>query len=313
MQKSKSIKKLQATADTLKAHLIHCGLCPRECAVNRTKGEAGYCKAPANAIAYTAFKHRGEEPGISARGGSGTIFFSGCTLRCGYCQNYKFSHTLNGTPFDDNELAKLILKLEHCGADNINLVTPTHFLPQIAAACAIAFKNGLKLPVVYNTSGFEKPDIIKTIEPLVDIYLTDIKYIDNETAQKYSNAAQYPQYALAGAKAMYQQQPKVIIRKGKITHGLIIRHLVLPGQLCASKNILRWIKDNTPGAKTSIMFQYQPYHNAQKHPEINRKVDQNEYEEICNYIEDLELDGWVQELEPQENLAGTHFKPGIHI
>ena len=153
---------------------------------------------------------------------------------------------------DNEELAQLVLKLQENGADNINLVTPTHFLPQIVSALIIAMKNGFNIPIVYNTSGFEKSETIEIIEPLVDIYLTDIKYIDKASAQKYSSAPEYPEYSLNAASAMHRQRPRITLRNNKIKRGLIIRHLVLPGQIENSKKILRWIKDNTPGANTSI-------------------------------------------------------------
>ena len=311
MPNDKRIKKIEEVCDTLKSSLAHCNICPRECGVNRIEGITGCCNAPLKSVVYTALKHGGEEPGISAKGGSGTIFFSGCNLRCVYCQNYKFSHALTGTCLCDKELAQLMLKLRQSGADNINLVTPTHFLPQIAAALVIALKNGLDIPVIYNTSGFEKPETIEIIESLVDIYLTDIKYIDTASAQRYSNAPEYPEYSLKAAAVMHRQRPRLIVKDNKITRGLIIRHLILPGQTENSKRILRWIKENAPGAKTSIMFQYQPYGGAKKYPEINRRVGRSEYRQICRFAQDIGIEGWTQDLNPQESLAGTHLKPGF--
>jgi putative pyruvate formate lyase activating enzyme len=311
MQNNQRIKKISALCDKLNKRLEHCDICPRECHINRCNGKIGYCKAPLKSVVYTAFKHHGEEPGISAKNGSGTIFFSGCNLRCTYCQNHRFSHTPKGTTLGDEKLAQLILKLQESGADNINLVTPTHFLPQITAAVIIALTNGLNIPIIYNTSGFEKPEITKMIEPLVDVYLTDIKYMDQEAAQKYSNASEYPEYALKTAGEMYRQKPRLITKNGKITKGLIIRHLILPNQIENSKKIMRWIKEKTPNAMASIMFQYQPYSNAIKYPEINRPVNQSEYRQICLFAEKIQLNGWIQGFTPQENLAGIHFKAGF--
>lgn len=212
-QNSRRITKVSAIHDNLFTRLAHCDICPRECGVNRLKGQTGYCKTKLKSVVYTAFKHHGEEPGISIDQGSGTIFFSGCNLRCSYCQNHKFSHSPKGTLFDETELAQLMLKMQQSGAANINLVTPTHFLPQIAGAVSIALSKGLNLPIIYNTSGFEKPAVIEMLEPMVDIYLTDIKYIEGITAKKYSNAPEYPEYALNATLEMYRQKPKLIIKK----------------------------------------------------------------------------------------------------
>jgi len=311
MQNKLRIKKIEALCDKLTKRLERCDICPRDCRANRRNGQIGYCRALEKSVVYTAFKHHGEEPGISAKGGSGTIFFSGCNLRCVYCQNHKFSHSLEGTPLNNEELAQLILKLQKSGSDNINLVTPTHFLPQIAAAIAGALRHGLTIPIVYNSSGFEKPEIIAMIEPLVDIYLSDIKYIDTAAAQKYSNAPEYPEYSLNAAAIMYRQRPRVITKDGVMTKGLIIRHLVLPEQIENSKKVLRWIKNNTPGAMASVMFQYQPYSRANEYPEINRAVNRTEYRQIYRFAQEIEINGWIQDFTPQEKLAGAHFKPGF--
>lgn len=250
-------------------------------------------------IVYTSFLHHGEEPVISKEEGSGTIFFSGCNLKCVYCQNYKFSHTNEGRMLSGAELAKTMLNLQAQKAVNINLVTPTHFLPQILNALSIAQKDGLNIPIVYNTSGYEKKDIIEELDGIIDIYLTDIKYMNSETAKEYSNAPDYPQACRESVKEMYKQ----------IKETLIIRHLVLPNYIEESKQILSWIKENTPKARVSLMFQYQPYFKASSCPKINRPVNRAEYAQIKAYIEDLALDGWVQDFNPREELAGPYFEP----
>ena len=278
--------------------LENCDLCPRECGVNRLNNEKGYCGGGRDLVVYTAFLHQGEEPPISAGNGSGTIFFSGCSLRCVYCQNYKFSHSNQGKILTENGLAKLALKLQNQGAHNINLVTPTHFLPQILKGLELASSLGLKIPIVYNTSGYEKEEIISLLEGLVDIYLVDFKYIRPETAAKYSQASDYPKVCKSSIKEMYRQKKE-----------LIIRHLVLPGYIDESKEILTWIKEHTPEAKLSLMFQYQPYFKAKDFLKISRRVNKDEYEQIKSFLGSLDLGGWQQELNCQEDLAGKYFLP----
>jgi putative pyruvate formate lyase activating enzyme len=282
----------------LEQRLENCDLCPRECGVNRLKNEKGYCGGGRDPRVYTAFLHQGEEPPISSERGSGTIFFSGCSLRCVYCQNYKFSHFSKGKVLNENDLAKLALKLQNQGAHNINLVTPTHFLPQILKSLELASSLGLKIPIVYNTSGYEKEEIISLLEGHVDIYLADFKYIRPETAAKYSQAPDYPKVCTGSIKEMCRQKKE-----------LIIRHLVLPGYIDESKEILTWIKEQAPEAKLSLMFQYQPYFKAKEFPEINRRVSVSEYRQIKDFLGSLDLGGWQQELNCQEDLAGKYFQP----
>lgn len=261
---------------------------------------------------YTAFLHKGEEPGISGRNGSGTIFFSGCNLKCLYCQNYKFSHHLEGRIITEEELAHIMLALEAKGAHNINLVTPTHFLPQILKSLLLALKKGLSLPIVYNTSGYEKPEIIELIKDVIDIFLPDMKYHKPAAAEKYSHALDYPTYNQESIKVIYRYKKETTLWEGGLLKGgLVIRHLVLPNQVEEAIKILNWIKEYTPKALVSIMFQYQPYFKANLYPDLKRMVKEKEYEEVVGALNDIELKGWVQDLSPQEELAGVHFLPAL--
>jgi putative pyruvate formate lyase activating enzyme len=309
----KNIKEIVNIAKELMARLSCCDICPRNCQIDRTKNQIGYCGGSMETTAYTAFKHQGEEPGISGKGGSGTIFFSGCNLRCVYCQNYRFSHTITGTNISATQLSKIMLNLEKTGADNINLVTPTHYLPQIITAVAEALINdGLDLPIVYNTSGYEKQEIITLLAPIIDIYLTDFRYADNKLALELSNASDYPQHATNSITQMYHQQKNAIYNKnGLLKSALIIRHLVLPNCLENTHQVLKWINQNTPEALVSVMFQYQPYHDAKNIPRINRPVNQREYNKVHQMVDDLEINGWVQDLNNFDQLAGAYFKPQL--
>ena len=306
-QKAKLCK---SVAKSLKKRLSSCDICPRNCAVNRLEGKKGYCGAAKDMMVYSAFRHHGEEPGISGREGSGTIFFSGCNLKCVYCQNYKFSHTIAGKKTSEADLAKIMLNLQKEGAHNINLVTPTHFLPQIVATLAIAFNNGLNIPIVYNTSGYEKEEIIKQLAGIVDIYLTDLKYMETSLAKQYSNAPEYPAFASRSLQEMNRQVKPLIIEK-LLKKGVIVRHLVLPNYIPESKNLLSWIKKNTPEALVSVMFQYQPYFKAYLYPQINRPIKYSEYQEIKKFVEEIKIEGWVQGHTPQEDMAGPYFEPNI--
>jgi putative pyruvate formate lyase activating enzyme len=340
-------KKYRLTAE--RAKLLHeawrnCSLCPRECRVNRPEGQTGYCGAGSDPVICTAFLHHGEEPGISGRGGSGTIFFSGCNLKCVYCQNHRFSHsieenqalaeaaggspeqrprrgrgavkeagrsgdahTFEGERVTIRELANIMLSLQAKGAENINLVTPTHFLPPVMEALSIALREGLKLPLVYNTSGYEEAETIEILDGIVDIYLADLRYVTPPAAERYSNAPDYPEVNRGALRSMYRQ--KVTRWEGDLLkEGLVVRHLVLPGYAEESKKALAWVQENIPGAVISLMSQYRPYFKASLYPEINRRVNAVEYRQVRDCLENLRLEGWTQELSSEERLAGVHFK-----
>jgi len=310
METEEKIKLLEKKSKKLVQRLKKCDICPRNCNINRLENNTGYCQAGKDIIVYSAFLHRGEEPVISANAGSGTIFFSGCNLKCIYCQNYKFSHSQDGEVLSSADLSRVMLDLQSKDAENINLVTPSHYLPQILEALLIATKKGLDIPIVYNCSGYEKPEIIAELDGIIDIYLSDLKYLSTEPAKRYSKASNYPIFAQKSLLQMHRQV-KPLMDQNTLKKGLIIRHLVLPGYIQESKAILLWIKKNTPKALVSVMFQYQPYFKAYTYPEINRSINQSEYNQIKEFVEELRLEGWVQDLNPREDLAGVHFKKDI--
>jgi len=307
----KRAKLAKRSAGRLWKRLSSCDICPRDCRVNRLKGKKGYCGTDKDMVVYSAFLHLGEEPGISGQRGSGTIFFSGCNLKCIYCQNYKFSHTVAGKKVSGIDLAKIVLGLQKEGAHNINLVTPTHFVPQILDTLALAFKNGLNIPIIYNTSGYEKDEIVKCLEGIVDVYLTDLKYMEASLAKQYSKAPEYPAFASGSLLEMNRQVGQPLTSENLLKKGVVIRHLVLPNHINESKRLLSWIKENTPKALVSVMFQYQPYFRAYLHPQINRSINYQEYLEIKNFVEELGLGGWVQDHNPKESMAGHYFEPNI--
>jgi len=303
---------LEKIQDSLWKRLEKCSLCPRNCNVNRLKGQRGICGTDKELVVYSAFIHRGEEPPISGENGSGTIFFSGCSLRCIYCQNHKFSHKISGYTITHQELAEIMLRLQDKKAHNINLVTPTHLLPLITAALIKAFKKGLVIPIVYNTSGYETTEIIKILEHIVDIYLTDAKYIMPNTAYRLSNAMDYPRINHEAIMEMYSQRKNSHLNGGIMEKGMIIRHLVIPNHIEESKQILLWLKKYTPSSYISIMSQYQPYHKAYIYPEIKRRLTKNEYYAIKDFIDKIGIEkGWLQEFDTNNELAGIHITPGL--
>lgn len=301
------IKLIKKGIKKLGPRLKACDICPRNCKVDRPNGKTGYCKMGEMMVIYTAFLHGGEEPAISGGNGSGTIFFSGCNLGCIYCQNYKFSRLFKGSLKTCEEVASIMLKLQEKKAHNINLVTPTHFLPQILKSLDIAISNGLNIPIVYNTSGYEKKEVIAELSGIVDIYLPDMKYISEELADECSNAANYNSYNKEALLEMYRQKKKALYMGDILTSGLIIRHLVIPGHVQDTAMILSWIKENIPDCLTSIMFQYRPYYKATLNPQINRTINLDEYNQVKKLAQNLSLSGWVQDLSPKEDMAGVYF------
>lgn len=307
------LKAIEKALNFLAPRLKACDICPRQCRVNRLNGGVGYCKAGKDIVVYTSFLHGGEEPAISGNDGSGTIFFSGCNLGCIYCQNHKFSHALKGNILTNEETADMMLKLQREEAHNINLVTPTHFLPQILEALHIAVLKGLNIPIVYNTSGYEKKEIIELLDGIVDIYLPDMKYMSEELARECSLAADYSFYNKEALLEMYRQKSTPFYDEDILTQGLVVRHLVIPGHVEETFSILSWIKENMPGCLTSVMFQYQPYYEAKKSPHLNRAINPEEYTQVKDFVQNLGLAGWIQDLTPKEDMAGVYFSQDIKL
>ena len=282
--------------------LSACNLCPHDCGVNRIKGERGICGAGLKPKIASANIHRGEEPPISGTQGSGAVFFSGCSLKCVFCQNFPISHFGNGKEITTKELAARMLKLQKQRVHNINFVTPTHYLPQILAALLLAIPQGFTLPIIWNTSGYEKVDALQLLKGVVSIYLPDMKYSDDNQAYLLSGAPNYCMINRAAVTEMLRQVGHLRMNEEKIaTGGLVVRHLVLPDGKSGSQETLHWIAENL-GQETNIalMSQYFPAHKATEVIGLNRPVNHEEYDAAVETLEKTGLDnGWVQELDEQ--------------
>lgn len=266
--------------------LTSCTLCPRRCSVDRTAGERGFCGAGDNIKIARAALHMWEEPCISGTRGSGTVFFSACNMKCIYCQNYEISSQNCGREISEEKLAQIFLSLEREGAHNINLVTPTHYVPAIISALDIAKKNGLCIPVVYNCGGYECEETIELLKGYVDIYIPDIKYYSDKYALEYSGAPRYFETAMKAVSAMVSQVGATDIgTDGILKKGVIIRHLMLPGLLFDTKKIVDAVSD-TFGDKVllSIMSQYTPMPNVYSHPKLCKKINPEHYNAMIDYI-----------------------------
>ena len=290
--------------------LNSCTICPHNCKINRNNGQIGRCRSGDKVKIALASVHNYEEPCISGKNGSGTIFFSNCNLSCIYCQNYKISQLGKGYELSVEELANIMLKQQEKGVNNINLVTPTMYVYQIIEAIKIARKRGLKIPIIYNTNGYENVKTIQDLNGYVDIYLPDLKYYSNEISKKYSKIDNYFKYATEAIKEMYKQVGSPIFDENRIIKkGLIIRHLVLPNHLQNSKHILKWIKENMPeDTYVSVMAQYFPTYKAKEDNLINRKLNKKEYREIEEFLYTLNLEnGYMQELGEHEEEYVPNF------
>ena len=280
-----------------------CEVCPHKCKVNRLQGNIGRCHSGKNVKIALASVHNFEEPCISGKNGSGTIFFSNCNMNCIYCQNYEISQLGKGKEISIEELANIFIKQQEKGVENINLVTPTSYTIQIIKAIEIAKNKGLKIPIVYNTNGYENVENIKRLKGYIDIYLPDLKYFYNELGNKYSKVNNYFEIASEAILEMYKQVGKPIINsQGIMERGVIIRHLVLPNMIENSEKILKWIKDNLDDkVYVSIMAQYFPTYLAKDDKKINRKLTKEEFKEIEKYIEKIDIEqGFIQELGEHE-------------
>ncbi len=276
--------------------LTACTLCPRECKVNRFH-KTGYCGMPAAVYVARAALHLWEEPCITGAKGSGTVFFTGCTLRCVFCQNHNIANGSIGKEITTEHLSEILLSLQEKGAANINLVTPTHYVPQIIYALTLAKKNGLTIPVVYNTSGYEKVSTLKLLDGLVDVYLPDFKYMEENLGLRYSNAKDYPGIAKEAIKEMIRQVGTPVFEQDRIKRGVILRHLVLPGHRTDSKNILKFLYETYHDSiYVSIMNQFTPLAGLTNYPEINRKVTKREYNDVVDFAIELGITkAYIQE------------------
>ncbi|MDO4313734.1 MAG: radical SAM protein [Eubacteriales bacterium] len=289
-------------------------LCPRKCGVDREHGERGICRETDRVRLARAALHMWEEPCISGEEGSGTVFFTGCNLRCVYCQNYALSRSERGKEISEERLAEIFLELQEKKANNINLVTPTHYISQIIRALDTAKRQGLRLPVVYNSSGYERVESLRRLEGYVDIYLPDFKYWTLGSASRYSMAADYPQAARAAVAEMVRQtgDPE-FDERGMMRKGVIVRHLLLPGCVEEGKAIVRYLYQTYGNAiYMSLMNQYTPLDTLDTgaYPELNRKVTEEEYDALVDYAIELGVEnGFIQEGET----AGESFIPSFEM
>lgn len=283
--------------DQQKAALAHCNVCPRHCNIDRTKGQTGFCHGAALPKVALVSAHFWEEPPISGTKGSGTVFFSHCNLRCAFCQNYDISENGFGKEISIERLSEIFMEQQDKGVHNINLVSPTHFIPQIATALRIAKGDGLKIPVVYNSNGYESLEGLRLLEGLIDVYLPDFKYWDEAIAREYSSAPSYPQIASRAILEMRRQVPKDIFNaNGIMQKGLILRHLVLPSNYRDSYKILDWIKESL-GEETyvSLLSQYTPMHRAKTIKNLSRRLTTFEYEKVTEYFLNIGMkNGFMQ-------------------
>lgn len=284
-----------------------CTLCPRKCGADRNNS-AGFCGCGTNIKAAKSQLHFWEEPCISGENGSGAVFLSGCTLRCVFCQNYEISTNSRGREISAERLSEIFLELQSKGAHNINLVNPTHYVPQIIDALDRA-KPELKIPVVYNCGGYERTETLKMLEGYIDIYLPDFKYISSEISQKYSAAADYARYAEEAVKEMHRQQTELVWNGNMLEKGLIIRHLVLPGCRHDSIAVTDKIHEILPDGSYlfSLMSQYTPIENCRSYPEINRRVTTFEYKSVLKRVQELGINGFSQERTSAESSYTPDF------
>jgi putative pyruvate formate lyase activating enzyme len=288
-----------------------CELCPRRCGVDRFAGERGFCGAPGEPVVSSVFPHHGEEPPLSGSRGSGTVFFTYCTLKCLYCQNFELSHRAEGAPLPPEALAAKMLGLQAKGCHNINLVTAGHFLPWVLRAIREAARGGLTVPIVYNCGGYELTDSLALLAGIVDIYLPDMKYGDDETAARYSGAADYVAVNRAAVREMFRQVgPLRTDDDGIAFAGLCIRHLVLPGGNAGTSKILDFLQSafDPQDLSISLMAQYRPLYRAAEYPEINRLVAFDEYEALRRGFIDAGFQGFYQEIAALDDSFVIDFK-----
>jgi len=299
---------LERRVRRLEARLARCDICPRECGVNRLAAETGFCRSGRLPIVSSYCDHHGEEPAISGNRGSGTVFFGNCNLRCVYCQNYQISQSPDaqrGREMDCRILAeKMVYLQDELGCHNINLVSPSHFVPQIVRAVFEAVPLGLKVPLVYNTNAYDSVDTLRELDGVVDIYLPDIKYSSNVLAMKYSQARGYVGYARSAIKEMHRQVGDLVVDdRGVAQRGVIVRHLILPNDIAGSEESLTWLAREVSRTITvSIMAQYYPCFRAPRVPLLSRKISAAEYLRVVKLVGELGLEnGWIQGFESPEN------------
>lgn len=289
--------------------LVSCRLCPRACGINRLAGEIGNCGAGARPKVALACLHQWEEPCLTGKNGAGTVFFSYCNLHCIFCQNKEISQFGEGKEITVKRLAEIFIEQQMRGAASLDLVTPTHFVPQILEALKIAKKNGLHLPVVYNSNAYENVETIEMLSAWVDVFLPDLKYAEEESACRYSAAAGYFPAATAAIEKMVELVGRPVFENDIMKRGVIIRHLILPGRIKESMQIVKWIWENFGNSVyVSLMNQFTPMHRVAEYPEINRRLTTYEYDKVINYAWDLGLRScFIQEGRTASEKFVPHF------
>ena len=299
---------LSKRAEKLEKRLSECDICPRECGANRLAGKTGKCNSGLLPAVSSFCAHHGEEPVLSGTKGSGTVFFGNCNMRCVYCQNHQISQDPKAQQQNEIEprvLAERMIHLQDSlGCHNINLVTPSHLVPQIVRALLYAVPLGLKIPLVYNTSSYDSTQTLRELDGVISIYLADLRYASDEYARKYSRVHHYMESSRSAIKEMYRQVGDLEVDEyGVARKGLIIRHLILPNDIASSEESLRWLVDEiSPQIAISIMSQYYPTHRAPKYPLLNRRISSSEYAEVVKLVEKLGIvNGWMQGMQSSDN------------
>lgn len=285
-----SVQPTQQTVEELYSLVSPCHLCPRECEVSRPQGEQGYCKVGAEPLVASAAPHYGEEPCLVGRGGSGTIFLGGCNLMCVFCQNYQVSHGAEGSPSGPGELADLMLRLQKRGCENINLVTPSHVVPWLMDAVRRARMDGLNVPLVYNSGGFDSPETLRKLDGAVDIYMPDFKFWSPEQSEEYCHSRDYPEVAREALKEMHRQVGDLQIRHGVARQGLLVRHMVMPNDVADTRDVLSFLAEEiSPETHVNVMDQYRPCYRASEYADIAHRPGRSEVQRARQYAEELGL------------------------
>lgn len=308
---------LARRAEALEARLAECDICPRECGTNRLAGKLGFCHSGRSPIVAAVCAHHGEEPALSGTRGSGAIFFGNCNMRCAYCQNHQISQdrrAQRSKETDVHTLARHMLYLQNeLKCHNINLVSPSHFVPQIMRAVLEAVPLGLRLPLVYNTGGYDSLKTLKLLDGIIDIYLPDLRYASDKWARKFSRARDYAAHNRAAIKEMYRQVGDLVVDEdGVAVRGMIVRHLILPNGIAGSRESLTWLaREVSPTIAVSIMSQYYPAHRAKEVPLLSRTITKAEYAEVVDLVDSLGLEnGWLQEMGAEETYQPDFTRDG---
>jgi len=302
---------LKRRVESLKEILLSCRLCPRECGVNRLKDNGKFCRSGYPPVVPSFTPHFGEEPVLVGKHGSGTIFLGNCSLKCVYCQNFYISQLSDkNNEITGEEFASILIKIQKMGCHNINFVSPTHFVPQIVEAIYHAVPMGLNIPIVYNTNSYDSVETLRLLDGIVDIYLPDIKYSDDKMALKYSNVKDYVKHSKSAVQEMWRQVGNLKVDENGIAkRGVLIRHLILPRNTAGSYKTLKFIAENLSlNATLSIMGQYFPTYKAKLYPEINRTINEDEYERVLEILESL---GMEENVYAQKLESHKHYHPNF--